>query len=342
MADPEAPGWDAIDVALGRIYGLQEPRHFGTVLKHALGGPDPIDGISVYAADGPPAHWHYVTYGFSELHRKEWDDPEVSGFGFELTFRLLRGPKDQEPPQWPLNLLQNLARYVFKSGNRFASGHHLNANGPIALDQETDLQALAFLADPQLGKIPSPHGTIDFLQAVGLTLDEWEAIRLWNTDSLLEELRLGNPLSVTDLNRTSLFSDAARAAGIRARMEREGSSMGMTYVDRIEWSRGTLTVGANAAAQFLPMFAARLLHGRDFALQGRQGTLLLKPSGKASWKAEDDLVTIELPEALAREMASTLRAKRGTYRWDALPGLAVVVVPSEIKDREGKIVRVIG
>ena len=67
---------------------LMAPRHFGTLLSHTLGGNDPLDGISVYWADAPVPHWHYVTYGFSELYAKESSDADASGYGFELTFRL--------------------------------------------------------------------------------------------------------------------------------------------------------------------------------------------------------------------------------------------------------------
>ena len=73
------------------VYGEQEPKHYGTIIKYSLGGPDPIDGVSVYEHAGPPAHWHYVSYGLSELYRKESDDLELSGWGIELTFRLVRG-----------------------------------------------------------------------------------------------------------------------------------------------------------------------------------------------------------------------------------------------------------
>ena len=38
-----------------------------------LGGPDPVDYISMYSHPGDPAtdtpmHWHYITYGLSDLH----------------------------------------------------------------------------------------------------------------------------------------------------------------------------------------------------------------------------------------------------------------------------------
>ena len=61
-----------------------------------------------------------VTYGFSELYDKESDNLEESGYGFELTFRLAKREDEEEPPAWALNLLQNMGRYVFNSGNVFA------------------------------------------------------------------------------------------------------------------------------------------------------------------------------------------------------------------------------
>ena len=128
-----APGWDAIDEALRPVYGTQEPTHWGTVIPWALGGPDPIRGISAYRSGRGRPHLHYVTYGFSELYEKESDDPDVSGFGFELTFRLARA-QSAPPPNFVLGLLQNLGRYVFETGRRFGVGHSMPLNSPIELD----------------------------------------------------------------------------------------------------------------------------------------------------------------------------------------------------------------
>ena len=90
-----------------------------------------------------------VTYGFSELYDKESDNLEESGYGFELTFRLAKREDEEEPPAWALNLLQNMGRYVFNSGNVFRSGDYLDANGPICLGADTQLTALAFTLDPE-------------------------------------------------------------------------------------------------------------------------------------------------------------------------------------------------
>ncbi|MFQ7004111.1 MAG: hypothetical protein ACLRRT_10815 [Ruthenibacterium lactatiformans] len=40
----------------------------------ALGGNDPLDGISIY--DGG-SYWHFVTYGFSEPYDKEEETPRL-------------------------------------------------------------------------------------------------------------------------------------------------------------------------------------------------------------------------------------------------------------------------
>lgn len=79
-------GWDAIEAEFLRVYpGQTEPKHYGTLIKWWLGGNDPLDGISIY--DGGD-YWHFVTFGLSDLYEKETEDPEWSGYGFELTLKL--------------------------------------------------------------------------------------------------------------------------------------------------------------------------------------------------------------------------------------------------------------
>lgn len=131
-----------------------------------------------------PPHWHYVTFGLSDLHgdgrvhiRDDMDNPEQrSGMGFELTFRLIRNtnvdtqgkqPNDM-PPIWPANLLQQLARYVFATGNRLCAGD--NVPWKKSLDNSTSsIQHMLIASDPQLNRILSPFGWIDFCQIVGVT-----------------------------------------------------------------------------------------------------------------------------------------------------------------------------
>ena len=115
----EAPGWDAISEAFDALYpGQENPRHYGTLIKWRLGGNDPLDGISIY--DGGD-YWHFITYGLSEIYEKETDEPEISGYGMEFTFKLEKGSYEDEEAEIKgiCSILQSLARITFTKGELF-------------------------------------------------------------------------------------------------------------------------------------------------------------------------------------------------------------------------------
>lgn len=199
------PGWDAIAARLKEVYGTQEPKHWGTVITHMLGGPDPIDGISAYqCTDGAIDHLHFCTFGYTSLY---YDEESVGGdysrFGFEMTFRLASTLPPSEESIWVCNLLQNLARYVFESGKWFEQYHWIPANGPIRADSETDIVGLAFLNDPTLKAVDSPHGRVEFIQAFGITQKELDTFKdtKQTAEEIIEFHMKTNPLLVTDLTR---------------------------------------------------------------------------------------------------------------------------------------------
>jgi suppressor of fused-like protein len=208
-------GWDAIDEALEQVYAAQRPRHYGTLLRYALGGPDPVDGISVYPCDSPRPHWHYVTYGFSELYEKLSGRAALSGWGFELTLRLARGP-EHDPPSWPLRVFQTFGRHVFGQGDPFGVGDVLDGDLTELLGQQsTGLSAFALCEDPLLPPRDTPNGRLTFLQLVGLTMDEVETVAQWETLPFLEIVAEQHPLLITDLSRDSVLADEAAFRAIR-------------------------------------------------------------------------------------------------------------------------------
>lgn len=207
--DESAPGWSAIDAALAKIYPNRNPdEHWGTLLPYMLGGEDPLHGVSVYKNDSPgEGHYYYVSYGFSELFYDEKTfGQEFSKFGFELTFRLKPYKADKENPAWVVSLMQNLAKYVFRTGNFFDDFHYIPANGPIRLNTNTEIQALIFVTDPQLGEIETVHGKVKFLQMFGITQKEYDLIKENKLDiaELIEKLKTDNALLITDLERKSI------------------------------------------------------------------------------------------------------------------------------------------
>ena len=150
----------------------------------------------------------------------------MSGYGFELTFRPTCRAVDEKPPIWALNFLQNLGRYVFKTGNPFGVGHTLPLNGPIEQGSATLIHAVSFALDPQLPPISTPNGRVEFLQIVGLTMDELHAISSWNAEAFLDLRRFDDPLLLTELTRASWLDHPGFAAEVARRTEQDGSSCG--------------------------------------------------------------------------------------------------------------------
>jgi Suppressor of fused protein (SUFU) len=204
--EDDSVGWASIDARLEQLYEKQQPKHFAPPLHYQLGGEDPLDGISIYKSSAQFPHHHYVSYGFSQLYYNEDSaGGEFSKFGFELSFRLAPFSGDSELPTWPISVMQNLAKYVFKSKKWFEEFHFIPALGPIRLGTDTDITAIAFALDSELGKISTPHGEVAFLQMVGITSSEYASLKLANstlaTQTLIEKLRKDNPYLITDLTR---------------------------------------------------------------------------------------------------------------------------------------------
>lgn len=200
----ETPGWDAIEAHLKSIYPGQQPKHWGTVMRYAEGGPDPLDGISAYRVADPP-HWHWLGFGMSELGAKQSENKPVSGWGFEFSFRLKRPARQTTPSEWPIAFLQKLARYVCNTGNPFGPEHYIRMGGPIAPGEDTALTALVFTTDPVLRRIQTPNGRVEFLTIIGITDDELAHADGEGPEELLRLLLAADPLGVTDLQRGSVL-----------------------------------------------------------------------------------------------------------------------------------------
>jgi hypothetical protein len=203
----DAVGWRYIDKKLKEVYGEKEPRHYPPLcgVHYIAGGSDPLDGVSIYESKKQSFHYHMVSYGMSELYYKEEKvGEEFSKWGFEFTFRLAPFEQEEKDPFWAIEVMNNLARYVFKSGNWFEENQFISAKGPLRLGVETDIVGLVFTVDSELGKIETPHGEVTFLQMVGITSAQLERLNQHPTteevEKLINEMKRENPLLITDLN----------------------------------------------------------------------------------------------------------------------------------------------
>lgn len=208
FTEDDAVGWLTIDKQLATIYGSTEPRHYGPLcgLHYAAGGSDPIDGVSIYDSNNQSFHHHIISYGISELYyNEEKAGGEFSKWGFEFTFRLAPFKDDENDPMWAVQVMNNLARYVFSSGRWFEENQFIPAKGPIRLNTDTDITGFVTALDPELGRIQTPHGELSFIQLVGITNNELNALMenpsTAAVEKLINTLKADNPLLITDLER---------------------------------------------------------------------------------------------------------------------------------------------
>ncbi|MHB1534263.1 MAG: suppressor of fused domain protein [Acidimicrobiales bacterium] len=297
---------------------------------HRFRGEGPLDEVTTHRA-GVPEHWHLVTYGLTELAVKESDDPEVSGWGFELTFRLA-GEHDEEP-LWAVDLLTNLAAYVWTTRHPFAAGHHLDLGGPIRLGHDTAITAAVVVADPALGRVMGPFGAVEFLQVVGITADELELCRSWSTDAVVQLLQRRDPLLVTDLGRSSSLADPVVRAEIEARAPAEGSSLTELRVATLAWQRRvgrglTIRLGAGASAALGPALRRELVGaGARFSVVGDHGELRFTVAADPFWRRAGDDVEIDVPLGAVGQLAELFDGRPGWGRRPDWAGLRFQVVP---------------
>jgi hypothetical protein len=210
----EAPGWAAIDRALGMAHPGVVPHQFASKTAYDLDSPSPLPAVSVYEGQGPE-HWHYVTYGLTELFEKTSADLDVSGFGYELTFRLPRHPHEDRPPVWPIRLLQGIGHYVLSGHGSLDTGHVVDLGGPLCPAAEgsapTPLHGVVCVPDPTLTKLQTPHGSVLFLLLFGMTSEELEALETWELRRKVGLVHEVAPAGITDPLRSPLADDPRTA-----------------------------------------------------------------------------------------------------------------------------------
>lgn len=211
----EAPGWDAIDRFVGAHFGGQTPHQFTSRTPYELDSPNPLPAVTVWSTRAP-AGWLYVSYGLSELFEKTSDDPDVSGFGFELTLRIPAAADESAPPVWPLRLLQALGHHALETGGGFDSGHAINLGASLVADApDCALTGLICLPDPLLGKFGTVHGSLLFLRLFGVTADELESLAELELGELVGCIAELSPMAITDPERRSFADDPERSKVLR-------------------------------------------------------------------------------------------------------------------------------
>lgn len=197
-------GWDCIEKKMEEVYpGQTAPKHYGTLVNWNLGGNDPLDGISIY--DGGD-YWHFVTYGLTELHNKESNNKDISGFGMEFTFKLKKDHYEDEESEIKCicGILQAIARITFNNAEIFNPYEFLYTGQTTGIDSKMKSNITGFITIPdnQVEAIDTPNGRVNFVEFIGAA--DSELLALKNNELSVKELyeKLGS--DVTDYNRAAM------------------------------------------------------------------------------------------------------------------------------------------
>ena len=331
------PNWAAIIGAERALYPDQT-RPLRWAPKPA-DRPSAVESVTVYRAQHPAWHWHYITEGLSGLGGVAETAPDAaSGAGYELTMRVLdAGAADPNaaPPQWPVNLLRTIAADAAREPGKFPEGRAVYLGGSVLIDNPTAIDSLAFVADRQLAPIDTASGRVEFRQIVGITRTEQQFMLPWNPAGVLGAIERRYPMLITMLERGDLGKDPSFVAEVTAGIEREGSSTDKIGVTHLKWldegDDHVFELMARDIPWITKMLPGRLGHGRGLYLvsgnAAEQEILLILPGPNAPRPGAHNAIVVDPPTA--RALAASLQPTPGDYRVDGLPGVVFRVVADQ-------------
>jgi hypothetical protein len=192
-----------------------------------------------------------------------------------------------------------------------------------------ELTALVFTHDADLGPVDNDGIEVRFVQVVGATDDELEAIKAWDVDRSLDLWRERNPHLVVDPARRSLLeSDAELAAAMAEGARTEGSGSSAVWLSRLHWSIDDggglrVVIGLDEVDLVAQGFRRRLPFGRELLVADGGRSVLFQAADEVSIVAGEARVTMGLPPEAVAWLVAALRPLPATLRPAMVPGLTI-------------------
>lgn len=197
-------GWTAITQAFEATYpGQKDCRHLSANPSRLEGGQQPLDAVRIY--DGGD-YWHFVTYGLSDIYDEGLgDNPELSRFGMEFTYKLKKYDDDVEEEViiGTANLLQMLAGLTVEQGEVFGPYEYVYTGQTEGIDvhNQSSLTGFICVPDPDVTGLDTANGRLDFIEFIGMTDAELKTL---SDGESVEAIYKKMPRRLTDYRRASL------------------------------------------------------------------------------------------------------------------------------------------
>jgi hypothetical protein len=305
----------AIDSALEDCYPTQ--------LDHRVGlqpGPGeefpPLEEVVAFAVDAPVPHWHYISYGLTELGTKVSEDPSVSGWGFELTMRVAASVQG-DPPVWPIQFMRWIAMTIWRDRSPLGAGHSFLLPDGMLEHYRPETEAVGFVVDEALGRRETVNGAMAFLQVVDLYADEYQLVSRWDALQVFEAIRAVAPRHAW-LARDSVVRGPAGQV-LLARADEQGSSQAVHYASRIaclDVGIGLDPLNRHVVANCLEY---RVAYGREATIFSDDTKIVLRP-GDYSVSRQENEATVWIAPNRAAALAGEMRQGRCFAPFVAIDG----------------------
>lgn len=279
--------------------------------------------VAIYRVDEPVPHFLFATLGLSRTSSSQ----PVAGTQTELTLRVPATDSDAQPPTWPVQRLQRLARFLKESDEPVDPGHYMDLRAPVCAGAA--LTGFIFVNDPIIGLCQSPLGLVRFIYAVSVTSDELDAALAWDPLKFAGVLGDAHPLGLSNPHRASILTIPATSKPIAEATREEGSSISAVATSYLSVdSSGRIDITAHAAEQILRAMRHRLAHGRHFAVvssdawvyfTAENGTGPREQTLEKAVDYADNSATIRVSRNLRHEILASLDSAPGTYRMTSEP-----------------------
>ena len=249
--------------------------------------------------------------------------------------------------------MQGIAEYLASSGALLEPFHH---KGMTQTASDDEICGLVFAPDPLLRETRSIAGAFSFLQMVGLTRNELDALRSWDARHFVELVQERNPLLLTDARRTSYFRDPAFARAVEQGIERDGSSTAVLAGVHVLWFQEAkelqVHLREDEVAKLKRAVHDRLRHGRHILFFGdrrltqaddgtttarRQTNLAILPETGSSCVEERngmEFAVLRCAPSTLPALADGVNSSPGSYVVPGMPGVRFVVASRERFDDE--------
>jgi hypothetical protein len=294
-----------------------------TIRQRLWGGPGSVlarvHDVTLHGAGvkrGRP-HWHIITEG-------------LGVDGFELSLRVQREKEDVAPPAWVVGLASTLITRVREHQLQPDTNQVLLLAQGVAPGTDSELSAMIFTPEPELPTVDTSLEKVPLLLGVPITRDEAKTVREWSPSGLIEVLSKVEPQLISWLDRPSLLQSPRARALIEQRLDKEGSSLSTMTASTSEFARAgdgvTWTLSADAVDTLSSLLKGRIAHQRPFSVVAGERRVEVVNGDPSLAELSGEQLTLKLTLVAARQIRSLLKAKPGTYTFDAVRNFALTVV----------------